>query len=103
MFATALGLLVVIFTSAPGIIAALSLWVFVIWLIGVFGTTLGLLGAAAVTVARKDVGWIDTTRLSRQPSPLLPQLAAAYARAVRTGENTMATHVTVLEGVFDPH
>ncbi|MFI6713286.1 hypothetical protein ACIBF7_43130 [Nonomuraea sp. NPDC050478] len=101
LFTTALGLLVVIFASVPSIVASLSLWAFLIWFVGALGTALGLLGAAAVTVARKDIGWIDTTRLSRQQSPIHRELAAAYARAVRTGENTMATHITVLrDAVF---
>ncbi|MGI5271023.1 hypothetical protein ACQEUU_17845 [Nonomuraea sp. CA-218870] len=96
LFTTALGLLVVIFASAASIIAALSIWAFIAWFLGVFSTTLGLLGAAAVTVARKEVGMIDSTRLSRQQPPIHQVLAAAYARTVRIGENTVATHVTVL-------
>jgi hypothetical protein len=54
-----------------------------------------LLGAVAVVVANKEVGIIDTARLSRQHNPILPELAAAYARVVRKGENTIATQITV--------
>ncbi|MEU8205858.1 hypothetical protein [Streptosporangium sp. NPDC049046] len=95
LFPTALALLLVVLASVQTITAAPTPWSFVVWCVSITSTMLGLLGSAAVTVVRKEIGTIDSTRLSRQSPPILPILALSYARTVRIGENTVATHITV--------
>lgn len=67
-----------------------------IWALGLLLTTLGLLGAASVIVARKEFGSIDAAVMATtyQP-PVLPKLAAGYSRQVGIGANTVATLLTI--------
>jgi MFS family permease len=55
----------------------------------------GLLLASAVIVVQADFDRLDTTQLSKRPSPIQPVIANEYASAVRKGEITVATRVTV--------
>ena len=95
LFITTLGLLSLLLAAVGDIASVDSPWAFLIWSFGVLTVAFSLLGAVAVVVANKEVGIIDTARLSRQHNPILPELAAAYARVVRKGENTNATQITV--------
>jgi hypothetical protein len=90
-----LGLVVLLFAGARTMAEADSVWPFLVWSLAIGSTVLGLLGTAAVVVASKDMGVIDATRLSQQQQGIRSTLAAAYARVVRVGENTLATHLTV--------
>jgi len=98
LFTTALGFLVVVFgtvrtIAGPGshrVLPALLLWCGAVVCIVV-----GLLGAAALITTRKDLQIVDAAVLSRTAPPVLAQLALAYADAVRTGENSVATALTV--------
>ena len=102
LFTTAFGLLLVIFgtvrtIAGPGshrVVLALLLWCGSIICI-----VLGLFGAAALITTRKDLKIVDTAVLSRTTPPVLPQLAVAYADAVRTGENSVATALTLQRDV----
>jgi hypothetical protein len=57
---------------------------------------LTILGAASIIVVRAEFGTIHTTLLTRSQPPVLDSLAAAYARTVRVGGNTIATRLSVL-------
>ena|SRR6266699_194129 len=95
LFTTCLGLLALTFAGTKTLTATHRWWVLVPWSVSLLSTVVSLLGCTAVIVGRKEMGAVDSTRLSRQRSPVLPTLAASYARAVRVGENTVATHITV--------
>ena len=95
LFTTCLGLLALTLAGTKALTAIPRWWVLVLWSVSILSTIASLLGCAAVIVSRKEMGAIDSTRLSRQRSPVLPTLAASYARVVRVGENTLATHITV--------
>jgi hypothetical protein len=98
LFTTALGLLVVVFGTARTIAGPGShhvLPALLLWCLSIVCMVLGLLGTAALITARKDVQIIDAARFSRTTPPVLETLALAYADAVRTGENSVATALTV--------
>lgn len=59
-------------------------------------TLVGIGLAIAIGVVQADFAHPDTTELSSREPPLLPTLAADYAEAVVTGENTIAARVTLL-------
>jgi hypothetical protein len=92
---TGLALVVLIFAGVRVIANARGPAAFVLWSAAIVLALLGILGASAVIVARKEVGAIDAALMTHQTPPVLPGLAAAYARTVRAGENTIATQITV--------
>lgn len=57
---------------------------------------LATLGATSIIVVRAEFGTIHTTLLTHCQPPVLDSLAAAYARTVRVGGNTLATRLSVL-------
>jgi hypothetical protein len=99
LFTTCIGLLaitlagygIVLSTGGPSLLP----WLFVILVLSFTSIVAGLLGAASVIVARKEMGGIDTALLSQQEPPVQHTLARSYARTVRHGENTIATQITV--------
>jgi hypothetical protein len=98
LFTTALALLVVVFGTVRTIAGPSShrvLPALLLWCVSILFIVLGLLGAAALITVRKDVQIIDAARLSRTAPPVLKALALAYADAIRTGENSVATALTV--------
>jgi hypothetical protein len=70
-------------------------WLLVLWLAGLVVLAYGLAGAAAVMTVRADFRAIDTAKLSQEQPPMLRYLAGAYSRMLATGENTVATRLTV--------
>ena len=94
LFTTCLGLAAVSVAGRSTVFAAASDSSATIWSIGLLMTALGALGAGAIVVGKKSVGAIDAALLTTVEQPVLPKLAAGYSRAIRTGENTVATSVT---------
>lgn len=72
-------------------VAVMALWITAAMLI-----VLTTLGAAALMSVRADFGMIHATLLSLSTPPVLDALAAAYARTVRVGHNTVATRLGLL-------
>jgi hypothetical protein len=66
-----------------------------LWIVGLAFLTLGVAGAAALMATRADFGQIDTAVFSHVTEPRRRELAVAYSRMLRTGENTIATRITV--------
>jgi hypothetical protein len=95
LFTTALGLLIIVFADAKTIVTSNNLGPFALWCLAILLSILTLLGAASIITARKELGLIDAAKLTTTERPILPELAAAYGRCVRIGENTVATQVTV--------
>ncbi len=75
-------------TDPSGLI--LLLWIPSLILLGC-----GVAGAAAVMTVRADFNTIDTAVLSNKKAPILTVLATSYSRMLATGENTVATRLTV--------
>jgi hypothetical protein len=93
-----------LFTAAVGALAALAAelgardpgtWVSLVWLLGLIVLTYGIAGAASVMVSRADFSAIHTAVLSGVGQPVKRSLAQAYSRMMPTGENTVATRLTV--------
>jgi len=81
------------------IVDACGLWqvaVMVLWITAAVLIVLTTLGAAALMSVRADFGMIHATLLSLSTPPVLDDLAAAYARTVRVGHNTIATRLGLL-------
>ncbi len=98
LFTTVLGLLVIVLGTVRTIAGPDSHRVFLallLWCGSVISIILGLLGTAALITTRKDLKIVDAAILSRASPPVLAQLAIGYADAVRTGENSVATALTV--------
>lgn len=68
----------------------------VFWWVGAVLTTTAIFGLGAVSVSAKQLTAIDAALLTHSASPVLNDLAQGYARAVRMGEDTLATELTVL-------
>lgn len=66
------------------------------WCLSVLFLSLAVLGAGAIGTVRADFGRVDKSLISQQQAPVLRTVADAYARAVVTGENTVATRLTML-------
>lgn len=66
-----------------------------LWLIGLIVLTWGVAGAASVMVSRADLKTIHTAVLSGAERPINRALAKSDARMMDTGENTVATRLTV--------
>lgn len=76
-------------------IALAGLAPFLFWTASASSLLFSLLGAAAIMTVRADLGIVDTARLTLlDPPPIGGDLAAAYSRVIRTGENTVATRLT---------
>lgn len=69
--------------------------VLVLWVPSLVFLGLGVAGAAAVMTVRADFKSIDTAVLSNQAPPVVRVLATSYSRMLSTGENTVATRLTV--------
>lgn len=99
LFTTTLGTIGLVSLGFP--VLATHLGALLLWAFGMTVLVLALLGAAGVVVAKKLLGEIHTTLLSKQISPLHNSLAAAYAGSISQGENTVATQITVFrDSVF---
>jgi hypothetical protein len=66
-----------------------------LWVPALVFLACGVAGAGAVMTVRADFVTIDTAVLSRKAPPILRTLATSYSRMLRTGENTVATRLTV--------
>lgn len=95
LFTTALGLLVLAVATAKQVANRGNVIVFCAWILALGLIVLSILGAAALMTVRSDLGMIDTALATSLPRPVDKALAAAHARAVRPGENTVATRLTV--------
>lgn len=96
LFTTALALAAVSFAGRSAVFTARNNVPLAVWSLGLLLTFLGALGAASVIVARKEFGSIDAAVMTTvYVPPVLPHLAAGYSRIVGTGENTVATILTV--------
>lgn len=71
-------------------------WVLALWLFALALLAYGVAGAAAILTVRADFKTIDTAVLSASDPPILRALATSYSRMLGTGENTVATRLTVL-------
>lgn len=67
-----------------------------LWLLALALLVYGVAGAAAILTVRADFRTIDTATLSASDPPILRALAVSYSRMLGTGENTVATRLTVL-------
>lgn len=67
-----------------------------LWLLALALLVYGVAGAAAILTVRADFKTIDTAVLSASELPILRALAVSYSRILGTGENTIATRLTVL-------
>ncbi len=67
----------------------------VLWLVAFAVLVYGVAGAAAIMTVRADFEAIDTAVLSQLTPPILKPLATSYSRMLGTGENTVATRLTV--------
>jgi hypothetical protein len=67
---------------------------FIPWTISALTLLFSVLGAAAIVAVRADLGIVDTARLTLPEPPIVGDLAAAYSRVIRIGENTVATRLT---------
>jgi hypothetical protein len=72
-----------------------SLVAFVIWMLALLSSLLSVLGATSVVVARKEVGIVDSALLSQVKDSVVRKAARAYAGQISTGENTVATELTI--------
>jgi len=101
LFTAAIGVLGLIGLVLPEIAGSVDLLAFLAWVVSGAATFIGILGAAAVVVARKSVGEVDTSILSQVSPPIEEDLARAYANSISEGENTVATEITVFrDAVF---
>jgi hypothetical protein len=66
-----------------------------LWLLAFLVLVYGVAGAAAIMTVRADFATIDTALLSQSTPPILKSLATSYSRMLGTGENTVATRLTV--------
>lgn len=71
-------------------------WLLALWLFALALLAYGVAGAAAILTVRADFKTIDTAVLSTSDPPILRALATSYSRMLGTGENTIATRLTVL-------
>ena len=75
-------------------------WIaFSIWIGAALLTIVGVAATASVLVVRAVFSVIDTTQISTWTPPVLRQLAEDYADAVRIGETTLDTRVTMFRDV----
>jgi hypothetical protein len=67
----------------------------VMWLAGMGLLVYGMGGAAAILTVKADFRVVHAAVLSAAPPPVDQALASSYARMMSTGENTIATRLTV--------
>lgn len=67
----------------------------IVWVLALVVLGYGIGGAAAVMTVRGEFATIDTAKLSHSRRPMVKSLATSYSRMLGTGENTVATRVTV--------
>lgn len=67
----------------------------VLWLVALLLLVYGIGGAAAILTVKADFRTVHTAVLSGLEQPVEPRLAAAYAGMMSTGENTVATRLTI--------
>ena len=65
------------------------------WVIGLAASAFAVLGAAAIMTGRADFEMIDSAALSRYDRPVRRPLAEDYAEMLRTGEETVATRLSL--------
>ncbi|RKE64917.1 hypothetical protein [Microbacterium sp. AG238] len=94
LFTTTLGVFTLALAALPHIIP--NLVAFLIWALSLGLALLCLLGAAGIVVARKDLTDVDAALVSQQDSPVRWAVSKAYAMSVGTGEETVATQITIL-------
>jgi len=95
LFTVGAPIVVAIAAVWPDVDKSDSGWALAVWLIGLVFATYGVAGAAAIMTVRADLESIDTAVLSGYEPPVLAKLAADYAAMLATGENTVATRLTV--------
>jgi len=95
LFAVGLPLIIAIATIRAEFHKTDSCWWTVPWAISLLISVYGVLGAAAIMTVRADFDMIDTAALSNHQRPILRKLADDYAVMLATGENTVATRLTV--------
>jgi hypothetical protein len=66
-----------------------------LWILGLILLTLGVAGSAALMATRADFRQIDSAVFSQYDAPRKRKLATSYSRMLRTGENTIATRITI--------
>ncbi|GLL05099.1 hypothetical protein [Dactylosporangium matsuzakiense] len=93
--AIAVGWLATLSTVLNGTVRAAAVaWLFLI--LSALMILLSTLGATSIIIVRAEFGIVHATLLSQSQPPILDHLAAAYARTVRVGGNTIATRLSVL-------
>jgi len=70
-------------------------WWVVLWVLSLLAVGYGVLGVAAIMTIRADFEGVDSAVLSSYEQPILNKLAGDYASMLGTGENTVATLLTV--------
>ena len=66
-----------------------------VWLVGLVILVYGVAGAAAILTVKADFRVIHAAVLSASTPPIDQALASSYTRMMATGENTVATRLTV--------
>ncbi len=94
LFTTALALLTGVVASAKVLLLA-NVFGLLLWFGAVVLGALGMLGAASLTATSGEFRGIDAASLTYSRSPIKSKVAAAYARSVKTGANTVATRLTL--------
>jgi hypothetical protein len=95
LFTTSLALLVVTMALLTGVLKEDNEFLTATWVLGTLMIGVSMFGAAALFVARAELAAIDAANLSWQEPPIAKTLAEAYSRMMVTGENTLATRLTV--------
>lgn len=70
-------------------------WALGVWCAAALLAVIGTAAATAVMAVKATFSGIDTTQITTWDPPVLRQLAADYAKAVRVGEMTVALRVTI--------
>jgi hypothetical protein len=96
----AIALLVILGSELPSVMAEPSTRVryglYFAWGIGTALVVLAGLGAAATISVRSDFGTVFPPLVSQLPSPILAEVAKAYAGQIAIGERTLGTRITVM-------
>lgn len=86
----------VIAALGGGFVSARPIFVLaVVWLVGLVTLVYGVAGAAAVLTVKADFRVVHAAVLSASTPPIDHALASIYTRMMATGENTVATRLTV--------
>jgi len=95
LFTTCVGFLVVIFAGRPTVLAAKGNAALALWAAAILLSVLGLLGAASVIVARKNLKGVDTVKFTNTDRPRLRNLAVGYFDSMKQATDTVNTQITV--------